>query len=413
MSFTEHRQKLADLLPDESMVVVYSGIPVHVSQDEYYPFRCNRQFFYFTGLTRENMALVMTKRDGKCSASLYIPEADPLAIRWTGKMVMPDEAKAITGIETIRYIQNLERDLHFSLSSGLVNAVYMDTDRHSAEDLPDYNLAKAQEIGSRYPAIRIMNLHPLAAKLRKCKDETEVAAIQKAVDLTKAGLEAVLSTLRPDLYEYQVQAIFEAKIFSEGAEGPSFPTIAGAGINGTMLHYGTNREKCNDGELILLDLGAKVDGYCADITRTYPINGRFTDRQREYYQLVLDANLAVTKAAKAGMTTRDLNDICKSVLAEGLIQMGKIEKPEEVGKYYMHGVAHHLGIDVHDITDASDYTLRPGCVITNEPGLYIDEEAIGIRIEDDLLITEDGCVCLSADIIRTPDEIEAFMAKHN
>ena len=413
MSFTEHRQKLADLLPDESMVVLYSGLPVHVSQDEYYPFRCNRQFFYFTGLTRENMALVMTKRDGKCSASLYIPEADPLAIRWTGKMVMPDEAKAITGIENIRYIQNLERDLHFSLSSGLFSAAYFDTDRHSAEDLPDYNLAKAQEIGSRYPAIRIMNLHPLAAKLRKCKDETEVATIQKAVDVTKLGLEAVLSTLRPDLYEYQVQAIFEAKIFSEGAEGPAFPTIAGAGINGTMLHYGTNREKCNDGELILLDLGAKVDGYCADITRTYPINGKFTPRQREYYQLVLDANLAVTKAAKAGMTTRELNDICKGVLAEGLIKMGKIEKPEEVGKYYMHGVAHHLGIDVHDITDASDYTLRPGCVITNEPGLYIDEEAIGIRVEDDLLITEDGCVCLSADIIRTPDEIEAFMANYN
>ena len=411
MSFSNHRERLAPMLADQSMVVLYSGIPVHVSQDEYYPFRCNRQFFYFTGLTRENMALVMIKRGGKVTSTIYIPEADPHAIRWTGKMVMPDEAKAITGIESVRYIQNLENDLHSHLSSGLVDYVYFDTDRHSAEDLPDYNLVKAQEIAQKYPAVQIKNVHPLAGALRKCKDAEEVAAIQKAVDMTQAGLEAVMSSLRPGMYEYQAQAIFEAKIFSEGAEGPSFPTIAGAGINGTMLHYGTNRELCNDGDLILLDLGAKADGYSADITRTYPVNGKFTARQREYYQLVLDANLAVTKAAKAGMTTRELNDICKCVLAEGLIKMGKIEKAEEVGKYYMHGVAHHLGIDVHDIEDAADRILRPGCVITNEPGLYVDEECIGIRLEDDLLITEDGCEVLSKNIIREIDEIEAFMAK--
>jgi Xaa-Pro aminopeptidase len=411
MSITAHREKLFPLLADNSITILYSGIPVHVSQDEYYPFRCNRQFFYYTGLTRENMALVMLKRDGKCTATLYIPEADPHAIRWMGKMVMPDEAKEISGIQSVRYIQNLERDLHFHLSSGLVDSAYFDTDRHSPEDMPDYNLTKALEIAGRYPAIRVLNLHPLTAKLRKCKDEEEVAAIQKAIDATKSGLDAVMENLRPGMYEYQVQAIFEAKIFSEGAEGPSFPTIAGAGINGTMLHYGTNRELCNDGDLILLDLGAKVDGYCADITRTYPVNGKFSERQRQYYEIALAANRAVANAAKPGMTTRELNDICKNVLAEGLMKMGKIEKPEEVGKYYMHGVSHHLGIDVHDITDASDYALLPGCVITDEPGLYIDEEAIGIRIEDDLLITEEGCICLSEDIIRTPDDIEAFMAK--
>ena len=411
MSFTTHRERLAPLLADGSIVIVYSGIPVHVSQDEYYPFRCNRQFFYYTGLTRENMALVMTKREGKVNSVLYIPEANPHAIRWTGKMVMPDEAREITGIQSIRYIQNLEGDLHSYLSSGLFDYAYFDTDRHSAEDLPDYNLVKAQEAAKLYPAVQIKNLHPLPGALRRCKDAEEIAAIQKAVDMTQAGLEEVMRTLRPDMYEYQVQAIFEGKIFSEGAEGPSFPTIAGAGINGTMLHYGTNREKCNDGDLMLLDLGAKADGYSADITRTYPINGKFTDRQKEYYQLVLDANLAVTQAAKPGLTTRDLNDICKNVLAEGLIKMGKIEKPEEVGKYYMHGVAHYLGIDVHDIDDPADRILRPGCVITNEPGLYVDEECIGIRLEDDLLITEDGCEVLSKNIIREIDEIEAFMAK--
>ena len=177
-----------------------------------------------------------------------------------------------------------------------------------------------------------------------------------------------------------------------------------------MLHYGTNRELCNDGDLILLDLGAKIDGYCADITRTYPVNGKFTDRQRQYYEIVLAANRAVAKAAKPGMTCRELNEICKDVLAEGLMKLGKIKVPADVHRYYMHGVSHHLGIDVHDVEVADDRILRPGCVITDEPGLYVDEEAIGIRIEDDLLITEDGCVCLSEDVIRTPDEIEAYMA---
>ncbi len=411
MSISAHREKLFPLLADKSIVVLYSGIPIHVSQDEYYPFRCNRQFFYYTGLTRENMALVLKKRGDVCLATLYIPEVDPHAIRWMGKMVTPEEAREISGIQSIRYIHQLEGDLGGYLSADAAEVAYFDTERHSMADLPDYNLTKAGEFAKLYPAIAIRNLHTPTAALRRCKDEEEIAAIGRAIEATKHGLNAVLKALRPGMYEYQVQAVFEAEIFSRGAEGPSFPTIAGAGINGTMLHYGTNRELCHDGDLILLDLGAKVDGYCADITRTYPVNGKFTDRQRQYYEIALAANRAVAQAAKPGMTTRELNDICKAVLAEGMMKLGKIEKPEEISRYYMHGVSHHLGIDVHDIEVADDRILRPGCVITDEPGLYIDEEAIGIRIEDDLLITEDGCVCLSQSIIRTPDEIEAFMAQ--
>ncbi len=410
MSVTAHRKNLFPLLADKSIVVLYSGIPLHVSQDEYYPFRCNRQFFYYTGLTRENMALVLKKRGDSCTATLYIPEVDPHAVRWMGKMVTPEDAREISGIQSIRYIHQLEGDLGGYLSADAAEVAYFDTERHSMADLPDYNFVKAQEFAKLYPAIALKNLHTPTAALRRCKDEEEVAAIRRAIDATEQGLNAVLKALRPGMYEYQVQAVFEAEIFSRGAEGPSFPTIAGAGINGTMLHYGTNRELCNDGDLILLDLGAKVDGYSADITRTYPINGKFSDRQRQYYEIVLAANRAVAEAAKPGMTTRELNDICKAVLAEGMMKLGKIQTPEEISRYYMHGVSHHLGIDVHDIEVADDRILRPGCVITDEPGLYIDEEAIGIRIEDDLLITQDGCVCLSESVIRTPDDIEAYMA---
>ena len=177
-----------------------------------------------------------------------------------------------------------------------------------------------------------------------------------------------------------------------------------------MLHYGTNHCEMEDGKLVLFDLGAKVRGYCADITRTYPVNGKYTERQKAFYDIVLKANQEVAKAARPGVTCGELNDLCKKVLAEGMIALGKIETEEEIDTYYMHGVSHHLGIDTHDCTDPRQTKLLPGMVISDEPGLYIDEEEIGIRIEDDLLITEDGCEVLSKDVIRTTEEIEAFMA---
>ena len=176
-----------------------------------------------------------------------------------------------------------------------------------------------------------------------------------------------------------------------------------------MLHYDTNLDICEDGSLLLMDLGAKYRGYCADITRTYPVNGTYTERQRQVYDIVLAANREVAKTAKPGMTLKELNEIAKKVLATGCMKLGLIEKEDEIDTYYMHGVSHHLGIDVHDVTAACNDTLQPGAIITDEPGLYIDEWEIGIRIEDDLLITENGCECLSEAIIRDPDEIEAFM----
>lgn len=411
--FTEHRERLSELLVDDSMLLLYSGIPTHVSQDEYYPLRANRNFFWLTGLCREGMLLFMTKRGGKVQSTLYIEEPDPHNIRWTGKMVTIDEAKEISGIDDIRYTDRIEGDISAYMAYDTTDTVYFDCQRHSTSDLPDYNLVKAEEFLKKYPYVKLLNLHTPTAKLRRSKDAQEVERIKAAIELTRYGLERVMSTLHPGIHEYEAQAEFEYEIFRRGAEGPSFPTIAGAGPNGCMLHYETNREICRDGDLLLLDLGATLDGYCADITRTYPINGKFSERQRQYYDIVLRANREVAKRARPGLTTRDLNDICKEVLADGLIEMGKISDRSEISKYYMHGVSHHLGIDVHDADVMEGRELMVGAVISDEPGLYIDEEGIGIRIEDDLLITEDGALVLSEDIIRTPDEIEAFMAEHS
>ena len=393
----------------QSALLLFSGIENHVSADEYAPFEANRNFFYLTGLRRDHMILMMRKTLNGNKTVLFIEEADPTQERWYGRKVTVDEAREISGIEDIQFIDTFEAFVDSMMTREDIDSLYFDCYRHQMEDLPDYNVVKAKEFAEKYQGHAIQNIFPVIAEMRMQKDEDEVALVRDAVAITDKALQHVMKTLEPGMAEYQAQANFEYTIRYNGAEGTSFPTIAGSGVNGTMLHYETNLDICEDGTLLLLDLGAKYRGYCADITRTYPVNGTYSERQRQVYDIVLAANREVARVAKPGMTLRELNDIAKKVLAEGCMKLGLIEKEDEIGTYYMHGVSHHLGIDVHDVTAACNDRLRPGAVITDEPGLYIDEWEIGIRIEDDLLITENGCECLSEAIIRDPDEIEAFM----
>lgn len=410
MNYEARRKQMMEQMEEESLLILYSGAPAHISADAYYEFEANRHFFYLTGLRRENMVLLMRKSGGNSRITLYIEKADPTAERWTGKMVTVEEAKEISQIQDVRFVDRFDAEVNYLLNNANVSCCYFDCFRNQSTDLPDYNLSKAQQFAANYPGVQLRNLWAMASQLRMQKDKDEVTLIQQAVDVTRQALQHVMTNLKPGMKEYQAQADYEYMVHYLGAEGPSFQTIAGSGKNGCMLHYETNRETCQDGSLLLLDLGTRWQGYCSDITRTYPVNGKFTDRQRQVYEIVLRANQEVAAQAKPGMTTRELNDICKKVLAAGCMELGLIEKEEEIGKYYMHGVSHHLGIDVHDVT-VEGMKLAPGSVITDEPGLYIDEWEIGIRIEDDLLITEDGCEILSAGIIKEPDEIEAFMAK--
>lgn len=409
MNFEERRKKIFDTMDKQSALLLFSGIENHVSVDEYAPFEANRNFFYLTGLRRDHMILMMRKTLNGDKTVLFIEEADPTQERWYGRKVTVDEAREISGIEDIQFIDTFEAFVDSMMTREDIDSLYFDCYRHQMEDLPDYNVVKAKEFAEKYQGHAIKNIFPVIAEMRMQKDEDEVALVRDAVAITDKALQHVMKTLEPGMAEYQAQANFEYTIRYNGAEGPSFPTIAGSGVNGTMLHYETNLDICEDGTLLLLDLGAKYRGYCADITRTYPVNGTYSERQRQVYDIVLAANREVARVAKPGMTLRELNDIAKKVLAEGCMKLGLIEKEDEIGTYYMHGVSHHLGIDVHDVTAACNDRLRPGAIITDEPGLYIDEWEIGIRIEDDLLITENGCECLSEAIIRDPDEIEAFM----
>ena len=409
-NWAQRREQVLEQMEAGSVLVLYSGESVPASLDAGYPFEANHHFFYLTGLRRENMALVLSTTGGRRTQTLFIEEPIPSMERWTGKRVTVEEAKEISGVQDVRYIDAMNSFLGRLAAREEIHTAYFDCYRDAFGDVDSYNMAKAKAFAATYPTAQLKNAHPMLARMRMVKDEGEIEQVKKAVALTDEGLRRMLSRLKPDMMEYQAQAEFEYGIRMAGAEGTAFPTIAGSGLNGCMLHYGTNHCRMEDGSLLLVDLGARYAGYCADITRTYPVGGRYSPRQKEIYDIVLEANRAVAGAARPGMTLRELNDLCKKVLAEGMMRIGKIASEDEIGKYYMHGVSHHLGIDTHDAAMDEYKGLEPGMVITDEPGLYIDEEAIGIRIEDDLLITEDGCEVLSEALPRTTEEIEAIMA---
>jgi len=409
--YASRRSAVLDQMEKGSIMVLFSGEGIPQSMDDCCPFEANHHFFYLTGLRRENMALVLSKSASEDKSILFIEEAVPSMERWTGKRVTRDEATAISGVSDVRYIDSLPSALGRMMAREQVSAAYFVCYRNAMTDTDSYNMQRAKAFAAAYPTVTLKNAHPMLAAMRMVKDESEIACIREAIAVTDTGLRRILSTLAPGQMEYQAQAEFEYAIRWHGAEGTAFATIAGSGINGCMLHYGTNHCRMEEGKLLLLDLGAKVKGYCADITRTYPVSGKFTPRQKQIYDIVLAANQEVARQARPGMTLKQLNEICKQVLAEGLMAIGKIEAAEEIGTYYMHGVSHHLGLDTHDAIAHDEVLLAPGMVITNEPGLYIDEEEIGIRIEDDLLITKDGCEVLSKDVPRTTQEIEALMAR--
>lgn len=213
------------------------------------------------------------------------------------------------------------------------------------------------------------------------------------------------------MMEYEIEAYFNFELNKRGIKEFAFDTIAASGKNATVLHYSSNNTKTQDNELMLLDLGAQYQLYNADISRTFPLNGKFTERQKQVYNIVLKANEEVMKAVKPGVTLMELQNLCKSILAEGCKSIGLIKEDSELSKYYFHGVSHPLGLDTHDV-GSRGMKLEAGMIITDEPGLYIEEEGIGIRIEDDILVTENGYENLSQSIIKSVEDIESFMSNN-
>lgn len=410
--FITNRKRLGEVLCDNSMAIFFAGQPPYKSADETYPFVPNRNFYYLTGIDEEKVIMMMTKINGKISEILFIQENDPIMARWVGETIYEEEAEEVSGIEDIRLLNDFESTIGSYLNRFNIEKIYLDLERQEFDiaSTPAQNFSK--EVVKRYPYIGVKNIYHDVALLRTVKSEEEIELLKKAIEITYDGIKEMWKSARPGMAEYEVEAHFNYELKKNGVKDFSFPTIAASGMNATVLHYDYNNSIIKDGDLMLLDLGAQYKYYSGDISRTFPVNGKFTDRQKEIYNIVLEANETVMKAVKPGVTTMDLQNLAKKILAEGCKRIGLIEEDSEIDKYYFHGVSHPLGLDTHDV-GPRNIELKAGMVITDEPGLYIEEEGIGIRIEDDILVTSDGYLNLSAQIIKSVEDIEDYMSKNS
>ena len=408
--FENNRKKLIESMKENSLLILFAGSAPYRSADQVYKFTPNRNFYYLTGIDEPNVIVTILKTDKEAIETVYVEREDELMAKWVGRAISKDEASEISGIKSTKYLDEFDSTISSYIDRRGISKIYLDLERQSI-NIPS---TKAQDMANtlrvKYPHLKIKNIFHNIAKLRMVKNDREVELIQKAIGITKEGILAMAKNLTPGMKEYEVEAYFDFKIKSLGASAHAFSTICAAGKNATVLHYEDNNQEAKDGDLILFDLGAEYDYYCSDISRTIPINGKFTDRQKQIYQIVLNAMKEVEKNTKPGLTLADLNNIAKKALAKGCMEIGLIEKEEEIGKYYFHSVGHSLGLDTHDVWIVYS-KLEEGAVITNEPGLYIEEEGIGIRLEDDLLVTKDGCINLSKDIPVEIEDIEALMSK--
>ena len=398
-----NRNNLFEKMENNSVLVLFSGTEINRSADENYPFSVNRNFYYLTMIDEPNLILLMNKTEKGNQTILFIEKVDLFYEKWIGKKLNEEKAIEYSGITEYRYLEEFETIL-FDLAK---NIVYLDF-----EEKEEVNTSRSwyyKDLLENHN-IEIEDAYPLIKALRTVKSGQEIEMLQQAIDITNLGLQSIMKSLVVGKKEYQVVGDFNY-VLSQHQSATSFPTIAASGENAITLHYTKNDDTLEDENLVLFDLGASQKKYCGDISRTYPINGVFTKRQRELYEMVLSIQKKVIEAVKPGVCMKELQDMVLDYYAKELLERGLISKAEEVSKYYYHGVSHSLGLDTHDIGLSKYQPLVPGNVITVEPGIYIKEEGIGIRIEDDILVTEDGNINLSEAIIKEVKDIEGFMRR--
>lgn len=407
--FKGNRKKLYDDMKNNSVAVLFSGRAPKKIGDENYQFTPLRNFYYMTGLDRQNMIILMYKNGDICETTVFIERYDEVKAKWVGAVMLPSEVLKISGIENVSYIDEFNEVFASVMFNKRIENVYMDFENRDFEIWGD-SMPLAEKIKMNYPYVNFINVYNIIAEFRMIKESCEAEKIEKAIDITKKGIYAMMRNSKAGMYEYEIEAYFDFELKKNGVKDFAFKSIAASGKNATVLHYSDNNSKTKDGDLILFDVGAQWEYYNGDITRTFPVNGKFTKRQREIYNIVLEGQKKVIDAIKPGLEFKRLNEILKEHYAIELKNIGLIKNDEDVSRYYYHSVSHMLGLETHDAGRHNEGILKEGMVFTVEPGLYIPEEETGIRIEDNVIVTKDGCRVLSKDIIRTADEIESFMA---
>ncbi|MBI2969301.1 MAG: Xaa-Pro aminopeptidase [Gammaproteobacteria bacterium] len=428
--YTRRRKRLMDMMGDNSIAIVPTA-PVRIrNRDVEYPFRPDSDFLYLTGFTEPEAVAVLVPDRSSGEFVLFCRERDPKMETWTGTRAGLEGACEIHGADDAFPIGDLDDILPNLLEDR--ERIYHTMGHDAAFDQRVVGwvnqVREKGRAGINAPDEFISFTH-LLHDMRLYKSRREVAAIRRAARISSEAHKRAMQVCRPGMAEYQIEAELIHEFLRQGARSPAYPPIVGGGANGCILHYTQNSDLMRDGDLLLIDAGAEFDGYASDITRTFPINGEFSAPQREIYEIVLEAQRAAIHAVRPGNHWNDPHDAAVRVLTEGLVSLGILRgrvksliREQAFSQYYMHRTGHWLGLDVHDVGDykveGEWRVLERGMVMTVEPGLYFQPRRglakkwwnIGVRIEDDVLVTRNGHDVLSRDVPKTIDEIEGLMA---
>lgn len=419
--FVNNRKNLLKKIKDNSVVVVNANDVMPTNADGTMRFRQNSDLFYLTGVDQEESILVLCPDhpEQKYKEVLFLRETNEQIALWEGHKLTKDEAREATGIRTVLWSTEFKKVFHTMMVMGNVENVYLNTNDHYRADVSvdsrDQKFIRWCQ--KKYPLHRYERLAPIMHRLRSSKSKEELALMQKACDITGKAFGRVLRFVKPGVMEYEIEAEYAHEFLRSGSRGFAYEPIIASGANSCVLHYIVNDQACRDGDVLLLDVGAEYANYNADLTRTIPVNGRFTKRQREVYDAVLRIQKAAIKMLGPGLVYFDYHKEIQKITEQELIKLKLIDKQDikkqDPGKplfmkYFPHGTSHMLGLDVHDVGNMY-HKMVPGMVWTVEPGIYIREENLGVRIENNVVITKTGTFDLMKDIPVEAEEIEDLM----
>lgn len=372
MVYSEHRSALMNKIDNNSIVILFAGNAPKKTGDEVYQFTPDRNFYYLTGISEENHIVVLSKFNNEISEKLFLKEIDLAKEMWNGKTLRDFEAKEISGIEDTVYMNEFYGYLNRLIKGAEEINLYLDLDRQNYCEEDSNGNKFAEVFKGKYPQVIIKNVSSNITPLRMIKSKSEIAEMQRAIDITIDGVESLMKNAKAGMKEYELEAYFDFVCKTNGAKDFAFRTIAAAGKNATTLHYVENNSEIKNDDLILFDLGAQWNFYNADITRTFPVGGKFTDRQKQVYEAVLRVNKAVIEKIKPGVVYKELNAWATDLIAEECIKLGIIKEKKDVSKYYWHSIGHNLGLDTHDVEpQGRNFVFEEGMVFTVEPGIYI------------------------------------------
>ena len=414
--FVKNRNKFISKMKPGSIAIFHSNDEMPRNGDAYFGFKQQSDLFYLTGVDQEDTILVLFP---DCPNPLYremifVKETSEQIAIWDGARLMPNDVYKVSGIQTVFWYHEFSKTIHaaFLLSENIY--VNLNENDRFTDKVSYANLRFAKEIIEKYPAHHILRSAPILANLRMVKEPEEIELLKEAIRITKLGFERLLKFVKPGVWEYEIEAELIHEFIRNRSRGFAFDPIIGSGNSACVLHYIENNKQCKDGDLLLLDFGAEYANYNGDLSRCIPVNGKFSKRQAEVYNAVLEVQRFAKNTIKPGVNLPTYHGQVCEFMTEKLLEINLLttnelkENPKAFMKYYMHGTSHHLGLDVHDVMHRFE-PLQVGSVLTVEPGIYIQAEGIGVRIENDVVLTNNGVIDLMDGYPIEVDEIESLM----